>query len=116
MSDSMIQTIAVAGNLEAMLSEPGTSNIYILRYSEAEWLSFSSVGWANTQYDSKDSGGSWNNNVCNGHSQNLGFSSYNESGSQICSVLYSGTSTYYTTNHVNPNHTPTFNELGIYLR
>jgi LruC domain-containing protein len=98
LSDADIRTLARAGQREAMVEVASTR--YILRYSDSEWQGFASNGWTNMQYDAKNSAGVWSNNVCNGHANNRGFSTYSDTHGNNCPVVFSGPTLYHTTWHV----------------
>ena len=52
------------------------------------------------RYDSKKSNGVWSNNVCNGHWNNRGVSTWNDVNPHApCPVVYSGPGRYMTQHH-----------------
>jgi hypothetical protein len=114
MSDSDIRTLALDGAEETMIT--GSGSTYVLRYSTSEWNSFSSTGWTNTVFDSKDSDGAWQNDVCNGHYNNRGFSTYSDMTGGICTVLYDGSHKYFSAYHTSLYAGGVGGEFGIYVR
>ncbi|MEC7983636.1 MAG: MopE-related protein, partial [Myxococcota bacterium] len=114
MSDSDIVSLATAGQNEVMISDG--SSTYVLRYSDAEWGSFSSSGWTNVVYDSKGSNGSWSDDICNGHFNNRGFSTYSDSDGSACPIVYSGSSKYYSSYHTSLYSNGVGGAFGVYVR
>jgi LruC domain-containing protein len=100
LSDAQIRMLGQGGQNEALIDGNATQGTrFIIRYSSAEWASFSSTGNTNVAYDSKASNGTWANNVCNGHYNNRGFSTYSDAHGRACPTVWSGTSRYLTTWH-----------------
>lgn len=112
LDDLVIRQIALAGQREAMFLHSATT--YILRYSASEWNSYWSNGWTNVWYDSKGSDGVWRNNRCNGHYNNRGFSTWNDSPYAVCPVRYSGGTRYMTQYHTSYGNVG--GTYGIYVR
>lgn len=110
-----VEIRSLVSSREALI-EAG-NNRYLLRYTRAQWDTYSSIGWTNVNFDAKNSAGVWSNNACNGHYNNRGFSTYNDRVVLLCNVLFSGTSFYYS-----PYHTVGWDNIGqksnvnIYVR
>ena len=99
LSDAQIRGLALAGQGEFLVAKVSTTTRYIMRASTTEWNAYSSVGWTNVQVDAKNSAGNWQNNVCNGHYNNRGFSTYSDASGSPCSVVFAGAATYTTQYH-----------------
>ena len=115
-SDADIKAIARAGAREVLIKHKTSGTAYIERYSDAEWNSFSVVGWTNAVYDAKNSGGVWQNDVCNGHYNNRGFSTYSDRNGSACPVVFAGSAQYMVTNHTSNYSGGVGNPFGVYLR
>jgi hypothetical protein len=113
MSDSDIRNLAQIGAGEVMVKGHDSSTIYIERYNN--WNYFSSTGWANQNFDSKDSNGNWQSG-CNGHYNNRGISTYSDNNSGACQYVYSGSSKYFVTYHTHMYAGGLGGEFGVYVR
>lgn len=114
LADGVIRALALGGQREVMVHAGAT--IYILRYSDAEWGSFSSTGWTNVAYDAKGSNGVWQNNVCNGHYNNRGVSTYDDSRARACHVTFAGSARYTATWHTYNYAGGVGGVYGVYVR
>jgi len=97
LDDSEIRYLARNGEREALVM--GNGNTYVLRYSDSEWASFSSIGWANVVFDAKDASGTWSVDVCDGHVNNRGFSTFSDMDGDYCPFVFDGIPAYMTTWH-----------------
>ncbi len=102
LSDADIRGLAQAGAGEFMMVRSGSTYIFRPRPLSA-WGSYSSTGWTNQNKDAKRSNGSWVSSACNGHYNNRGFSSWDDSPYQQCAYPYSGSTSYMTQNHTTYN-------------
>ncbi|MFN3197694.1 MAG: fibrinogen-like YCDxxxxGGGW domain-containing protein [Bradymonadia bacterium] len=110
---SRIRAAALAGQREAMILGGST---YIIRYSEAEWNSWSPTGATNMSYDSKHSNGTWYSNRCNGHYNNRGFSTYADNRGGACDIVYSGSTRYMTSYHTFYGYSNIGGAHSVYVR
>ena len=115
LSDVEIASIASSGASEVMVKDHHTSTIYIERYAVSAWNSFSSTGWQNQAYDSKDSSGNWNSG-CNGHVNNRGISTWSDNGYYPCPTTYQGSPKYFVTYHTSLYNGGVGGEYGVYVR
>ena len=99
LDDAVIRLLALSGDREILMDNGATS--YIERYSAAEWNTWAANGATNMSYDVKDAGGTWHLDLCNGHWNNRGFSTWDDSPYQPCAVPYSGSPRYMTSYHVH---------------
>lgn len=98
LADSDIKYLAnTLGQREWMLKSGDT--IYIARYSDSNWVGWATNGATNMAYDAKNNAGVWSVNICNGHYNNRGVSTYSDMTSGICPVVYSGSPGYITNYH-----------------
>jgi hypothetical protein len=99
LSDADIIALANGGQRELLAD--GGSDRYIFRYSASAWSNFSATGWTNVVHDAKNSAGAWVTNACDGHFNNRGFSTWNDSAGAACSVVFSGSPFYSSTYHTS---------------
>jgi hypothetical protein len=122
LSDSVIKQLALSGNRELLIKkfytdDPNDSDDnnerYIERYSDTEWNTWAADGATNLVFDSKGSTGTWQPDVCNGHSFNRGFSTYSDFHGMSCPVIFQGAPFYYRSNHTT---TPNGELASVYIR
>ena len=115
LSDVEIASIASSGASEVMVKDHHTSTIYIERYALSAWNSFSSTGWRNQSYESKDALGNWISG-CNGHVNNRGISTWSDNGYRPCPTTYQGSPKYFVTYHTGLYNGGVGGEYGVYVR
>ena len=113
LSDSEIQFIATNGASEVMIKDHHSSTIYIEGYSS--WGTFSSTGWTNEPFLSKDSSGNWISG-CNGHRNNRGISTYSDNAGNFCPTTFQGIPKYFVTWHTSNYVGGVGGEYGVYVR
>jgi hypothetical protein len=113
LADSEIAAIATSGAQEVMVKDHQSSTIYIERHPAGAWSSFSSTGWTNQPYDSKNASGAWVSG-CNGHWNNRGISTWSDNGYYPCPTTYQGSPKYFTTYHTSGYAVG--GEYGVYVR
>ncbi|GAB5390050.1 MAG: hypothetical protein Alpg2KO_30180 [Alphaproteobacteria bacterium] len=100
LSDAQIRTLATSGAGEYSTRNATESNKYIQRpVNSSAWSSYSSSGWTNLSYQSKQSNGTWSSTTCNGHFNNRGFSTYSDNIGNSCATIFSGSRFYTSINH-----------------
>ncbi|TNF24997.1 MAG: hypothetical protein EP329_23875 [Deltaproteobacteria bacterium] len=114
LADSDIRALALAGRREFMVTETGGSSTYIMRASDTEWAAYATNGWTNTPVDVMDSGGTWHPDECNGHYNNRGFSTWDDTPYQVCQVVYAGGTRYMCPYHTSGSSTG--NPFWVYVR
>jgi hypothetical protein len=65
--------------------------------------------------DAKNSSGTWQANICNGHYNNRGFSTYSDASASACSVVFAGSARYLNQYHTSYN-TSIGNPFYVYIR
>jgi len=114
LADADIRALALAGQRELMITHTGGASTYVMRASDAEWAAYATNGWTNTPVDVKDSGGTWHPDECNGHWNNRGFSTWDDTPYTVCLTVFAGGTRYMTPYHTGGSSSG--NPFWIYVR
>ena len=99
LSDVDIRGLAAGGQREFMVASANTATRYIMRADAGEWAAYATNAWVNTEFDVKNSAGVWQAGACNGHWNNFGFSTWDDTPYIECQVVFAGSPSYMTPYH-----------------
>ena len=99
LSDVDIRGLAAGGQREFMVASANTATRYIMRADAGEWAAYATNAWVNTEFDVKSAGGVWQAGACNGHWNNFGFSTWDDTPYIECQVVFAGSPSYMTPYH-----------------
>ncbi len=111
-SDADIRAIATSGQGHALVTR--SDSTYLQEYGVSAFSSFSSTGWTNQSWTSRENGGG--STTCNGHYNNRGFSTYSDSHGNSCPTVYSGGTSYMVTWHTHNYPGGVGGEFAVYVR